>query len=173
MNSLAIRRLLATAAVTVALGSMFVSPALAQDAVPASGDFELRYTWVNPTTSDFGLVDQSTAAGDVAEAGAWIAWLMRNDGSEGFGHKMTGRCIGMTRQNAEAGYTLVVGNCVYTDADGDKLYESYDGLTATWVEGTGKYEGISGGADLTDIFITFESGYMMMSGVKIGSYTID
>lgn len=160
------------ASAAVALSALLTSPGFAQDGVPSSGDFELRYTWVNPTTSAFGVVARSTDPTAFAEAGAWVAWLMTNDGSDGFGHKMTGRCVGMTRQ-AEGAFELVAGNCVYTDADGDQLFEEYDGLAGRWVAGTGKYEGISGTLELTDIVITAESGYAVLSGVKVGSYTIE
>lgn len=156
----------------VALAVALSAPAGAQNGLPSSGEFQLRYTWVNPTTSEFGVVARGDDPTDYAEAGAWIAWLMSNDGSDGFGHKMTGRCVGMTRQAAGA-FELVAGNCVYTDSDGDQLFEQYDGLTATWMGGTGKYEGITGTAELTDIVITVESGYAVLSGVKVGTYTIE
>jgi len=159
-------------ATAVSISALLAGPVVAQDGVPSSGDFELRYTWVNPTTSAFGVVARSNDPTSVAEAGAWVAWLMTNDGSDGFGHKMTGRCVGMTRQ-AGGAFELVAGNCVYTDADGDQLFEEYDGLAGRWVAGTGKYEGISGTLELTDIVITEESGYAVLSGVKVGSYTIE
>lgn len=152
---------------------MFViTPSLGQEAPPSSGAFELRYTWVNPTTSAFGVVAGSEDPTSFAEAGAWVAWLMTSDGSDGFGHEMTGRCIGMSRQ-AGGVYQLVAGDCVYTDGDGDQLFERYDGLVGTWTGGTGKYTGIHGTFDLTDIIIRQESGYTVMTGVKVGNYTIE
>ena len=155
----------------VAIATALSAPAWSQDALPSSGDFTLRYTWVNPTTSEFGVVPRSDDPTAFAEAGGWIAWLMTADNSDGFGHKMTGKCVGMTRQ-AGGAFELVAGNCVYTDADGDQLFEEYDGLAGRWVGGTGKYSGITGTLDLTDIVITAESGYSVLSGVKVGSYVI-
>ena len=146
MNRTTTTHVLWSALTAGAMAAMLVAstgPTIAQDTLPSEGTFELRYTWVNPTTSTFGPV-VGPEDGYAAEAGAWVAWLMRNDGSDGFGHKMTGRCVGMTRQDATNGFLLVAGDCVYTDADGDHLYESYDGLTATWTGGTGKYAGITG-----------------------------
>jgi len=145
-------------------------PVVAQDGLPKSGDFSLRYTWVNTTTSAFGAVNRGADKGSI-EAGGWIAWLMRNDGSSGFGHKMTGKCVAMFGMNA-TGYDVVLGDCDYTDADGDKLFEHFEGLKGTWASGTGKYVGISGSFELTDIAVTNESGYGVLSGVKVGSYTI-
>ncbi|MBK8083583.1 MAG: hypothetical protein IPK28_06885 [Devosia sp.] len=95
------------------------SAAVAQDEVPKSGDFALRYTWTNPTTLVFGEVSRGGDKGSV-RAGGWIGWLMRNDVSSGFGHKMTGKCVAMFGMNAPS-YDLVLGDCDYTDGDGDKL----------------------------------------------------
>ncbi|MHA1559630.1 MAG: hypothetical protein ACTSWI_03045, partial [Alphaproteobacteria bacterium] len=139
MNRTSIARALQSAMTTGALFAILAAsagPSIAQDTLPSEDTFELRYTWVNPTTSVFGFVT-GPEDGAAAEAGAWVAWLMRSDGNGGFGHKMTGRCIGMSRQDAANGYTMIAGNCVYTDTDGDQLFESYDGLTATWTGGTG------------------------------------
>lgn len=155
----------------VVLTVALASPVTAQDAIPTEGEFALRYTWVNTTTSDFGAVARSDQEGDLALAGGWIAWLMTNDGSDGFGHKMTGRCSAFSRL-AAGEFELVGGTCVYTDADGDQLFEQYDGLAGQWTGGTGKYAGISGSFELTDIVITAESGYDMLSGVKVGGYTL-
>ena len=140
--------------------------------LPKSGEFHLRYTLVNPTTSAFGPVargDGATAGRSVA--GGWVAWLMRDDGSDGFGHKMTGSCTEFFRQST-TGFDMVEGDCVYVDQDGDKLYEAFDGLKGTWTGGTGKYAGLNGTLDLTDIVITVENGYEMQSGVKVGNYAI-
>ena len=49
---------------------------------------------------------------------------------------MTGKCTEFYRTGA-AGFELVVGNCIYTDHDGDKLFESFDGLKGAWTGGTG------------------------------------
>lgn len=146
--------------------------AVASDALPKSGDFSLRYTLVNPTTSVFGPVARGEdASAGISGAGDWIAWLVRSDGADGFGHEMTGKCTEFYRTGA-AGYELVVGNCIYTDVDGDKLFESFDGFDAAWTGGTGKYAGLTGAFKLTDITVTVESGYEMQSGVKVGSYDI-
>lgn len=162
-----IRQAAILAAVSVA--AAYATGAMAADPLPKSGTINLRYTWVNPTTSAFGAV--ARADGGMVEAGGWIAWLMRNDGTEGFGHKMTGKCVGMFGQKGGA-YDLVLGDCVYSDSDGDKLYEHFEGLKGTLTGGTGKYDGLSGTADLTDIAVSNESGYNVLSGVKVGTYTL-
>lgn len=160
------------AAILAAIALSALPSLAAADGIPSSGEFALRYTFVNTTTSNFGPVDRGVPnSGQVAEAGDWMAWLMTKDGSEGFGHKMTGKCIGMTRSGPN-GFDLVAGNCVYTDQDGDQILENYDGLKGSWTGGTGKYSGISGNFDLTDIVFATNNGYAMLSGVKVGSYTL-
>jgi hypothetical protein len=56
--------------------------------------------------------------------------------------------------NLETGIGLCHGYNVWTDKDGDKIYESWEGRndgkgwkgTNTFLKGTGKYEGIKGKA---------------------------
>lgn len=163
-------RMLAVVVGSVVAAALTAPVAAADGALPGSGEFELRYTWVNPTTSGFGAVDRGGNKGSI-EAGGWIGWLMRNDGSSGFGHKLTGRCVAMFGMNA-GGYDVVLGDCDYSDADGDHLFEHFEGLKGAWTSGTGKYAGVSGSFDLTDIVVSSQSGYAVLSGVKVGSYTI-
>lgn len=169
------RKMVALAAVvgsTLAVLSL-AGPAVGADgALPKSGDFELRYTWVNPTTSGFGDVDRGGDRGSIG-AGGWIGWLMRNDGNSAsaFGHKMSGKCVAMFGMTA-SGYDVVLGDCDYSDTDGDHLFEHFEGLKGTFVSGTGKYAGVSASFDLTDIVVSSQSGYGVLSGVKVGSYTI-
>lgn len=152
------------------LATVMASAAVAQDALPRSGEVALRYTFTNTTTSEFGPVPRGPKAADgISAAGGWMSWLMRADGSSGFGHKLTGKCAMAYRQNPQ-GFDLVVGNCAYADADGDLLFESFDGLNGKWTGGTGKYEGISGAFEFTDIVMSANAGYEMLAGVKVGSY---
>jgi hypothetical protein len=146
--------------------------ALAAGTVPKSGDYHLRYTMVNVTTSAFGPTARgSDAAKGVTDAGDWISWAMSDDGNDGFGHKLTGDCSMVYKVNS-TGIDAVEGDCVYADADGDKLFEVLHGAKASWTGGTGKYAGIMGDMDLTDIVVRSFNGYEMVAGVKVGSYTI-
>jgi hypothetical protein len=62
---------------------------------------------------------------------------------------MTGRCTAFFR-NGGAMDRFNVGNCVYTDAQGDMLFEETERgageavTTGRWVGGTGKYAGVTG-----------------------------
>jgi hypothetical protein len=162
-------RILTVAGVSLAASA---APGFAAGDLAKSGQFALRYTLFNPTTSAFGSVARGGAADQgVSGAGGWIAWLLNSDGKDGFGHKLTGKCTELYRVNS-TGYDFLTGNCVYTDADGDMLYEQFDGLKGAWTGGTGKYAGLTGTLDLTDVTVTAESGYEIQSGVKVGSYEI-
>ena len=127
-----------------------------------------------------------------ANIGTNVAWLMNASGS-GFGHQMTGRCS--TFQRLDAGVVVEThGNCVYTDRDGDMLFEEFDRMpsdtvtTGHWVGGTGKYAGVTstftiqglggfagrteggpvGGAPIDGLYEL----YPMSSGIKTGTYTL-
>ncbi len=146
--------------------------AFAAGVVPKSGDYHLRYTMVNVTTSAFGPTARgSDPAKGVTDAGDWISWAMSDDGKDGFGHKLTGDCSMVYKVNS-TGVDAVEGDCVYADADGDKLFEVLHGNKASWTGGTGKYAGLTGDMDLTDVIVRSFNGYEMVAGVKVGSYTI-
>jgi len=148
------------------------SSSLAADALPKSGNYHLRYTMVNVTTSAFGPTARgSDPAMGVTDAGDWISWAMSDDGKDGFGHKLTGACAMVYKVNS-AGVDVVEGDCVYTDVDGDKLFEVLHGNKASWTGGTGKYTGLTGDMDLTDVIVRGFNGYEMVAGVKVGSYAI-
>lgn len=146
--------------------------ASAAAAVPKAGTYHLRYTMVNVTTSAFGPTARgSDPAMGVTDAGDWISWAMADDGKDGFGHKLTGDCSMVYKVNS-TGVDAVEGDCVYADADGDKLFEVLHGNKASWTGGTGKYAGLTGDMDLTDVIVRSFNGYEMVAGVKVGSYTI-
>ena len=160
------------AAVSLALLAASTASAFAADALPRSGDFHLRYTMVNVTTSAFGPTARgSDAAAGGTYAGDWISWLMAENGKDGFGHTLTGSCSMLFKLSA-AGVDAVEGDCIYADADGDKLFEVFHGDKGSWTGGTGKYAGLTGESDLTNIIVRGANGYEMVSGVKVGSYTI-
>ena len=156
----------------VALAAWPASAFAAGAAVPTSGDYHLRYTMVNVTTSAFGPTARGAdPAMGVTDAGDWISWAMADDGKDGFGHKLTGDCSMVYKVNSK-GVDAVEGDCVYADVDGDKLFEVLHGNKASWTGGTGKYAGLTGDMDLTDIIVRSFNGYEMVAGVKVGSYTI-
>ncbi len=60
------------------------------------------------------------------------------------------RCLEESKARPQ-GYAFT-GACIQTDADGDKLYMTYEGPesgTLEWIGGTGKYEGITGSGTWT------------------------
>ena len=146
--------------------------ASAQEPLPRSGEFSLSFYFVNPTP--FPVIPG--AEGVVTVNNNWIAWLHNNSGS-GFGHLMTGQCVAFTSQ---AGPTMVESyvNCVYTDPDGDQLFEELrlfpDGAVGNygWIRGTGKYAGITSEMTLELGAPRTEAGYRMIYGVKTGTYTL-
>ncbi len=157
----------------IALGLIaWTASAPAAEALPKSGNYHLRYTMVNVTTSAFGPTARgSDAAMGVTDAGDWISWAMSDDGKDGFGHKLTGDCS-MVYKASSKGVDAVEGDCVYDDVDGDKVFEVLHGNKASWTGGTGKYAGLTGDMDLTDVIVRSFNGYEMVAGVKVGSYTI-
>jgi hypothetical protein len=173
--------------------AVLAGPTSAQQAapepLPRSGDFSLIYTFVNPEPW-FAVpraVDASGAPTAIATVATNIAWLMNAAGS-GFGHQMTGQCSSFTR--LEGTTTLEnYGNCVYTDAQGDKLFEEFNRLpgetvtTGHWVGGTGKYEGVTATFTIQGVpgfGGRFEGGpvgaanevFGVSTGIKTGSYTL-
>src|SRR5688500_14786530 len=49
-----------------------------------------------------------------------------NAAGEGLLHNLTGRCMGMFEIDTSAGTFEQHGHCVYTDADGDAVWERFD-----------------------------------------------
>ena len=184
----------------ITAGALLLGAAASADAqtpaaepLPRSGEFSLIYTFVNPEpfAPIVRAVDATGAVTQTAVVATNIAWLMNAAGS-GFAHQMTGRCASFQRLE---GATVVLnqGNCVYTDRDGDMLFEEFfrnAGETVTtghWVGGTGKYAGIQSTFTITGIagFAGRTEGapvagavpglnelYGMASGIKTGTYTL-
>jgi hypothetical protein len=173
---------------------------LAQQAtpLPRSGEFTLMYTFVNP--EPWAPIPRAADATGAITATAYfatnVAWLLNAVGS-GFGHQMTGRCGTLFLYE---GTTLVQvhTNCVYTDRDGDMIFETVERNpgdtvnTGQWTGGTGKYAGITGtftvtgapgfggrteGGPVADtpppgLFPGVYELYAMSAGTKVGSYTL-
>lgn len=174
-------RLLRAAIVALPLALPLISLASAQPApIPEfarEGDFTLTYYFANVTPANITPVpggDNRTAVVNVN-----VAWLVNSAGS-GFGHLMTGHC--MNQQRSEGGVVVEShGNCVYTDREGDQLFERTDRMpgdtftTGQWIGGTGKYAGVSSTFEIRGVAIEAgrsELGYRMTLGVKTGHYTL-
>ncbi|MCC6735274.1 MAG: hypothetical protein IT534_03980 [Bauldia sp.] len=188
-----IRAAIAAASIVLTTGVALAQQAAAPEPLPRSGEFRLIYTFVNP--EPFApmprAVDATGAVTQTAVVATNIAWLMNADGS-GFGHQMTGRCANFQRLE---GTTIVLnrGNCVYTDRDGDMLFEEFGrdaGDTVTtghWIGGTGKYAGVQAtftitglagfggrteGAPIAGAVAGLNELYTLSSGIKTGTYTL-
>lgn len=183
-------RLTVPAILVLGVGLAAVTAAAQQPTpLPRSGEFSLIYTFVNPEpwAPVPRAVDPNGVPTETATMNTNIAWLMNAAGS-GFGHQMTGQCSSINRLE---GTTTVesYGNCVYTDAQGDKLFEEFNRLpgetvtTGRWVGGTGKYAGIAstftiqgipgfGGRTEGGPVGAANEVFGVSTGIKTGSYTL-
>lgn len=150
---------------------LLVSAAATASAQDSEQEVALRFTWFNPTTASFGEVARSSREGEFATAGGWVGWLMSSGEAQGFGPGMTSRCVIFSRRVGPQ-FELSGGTCVYTDRDGDQLFEEYNGLSGQWVDGTGKYAGVTGSTQRSDIVLLYESGYPMLTGVITASFSL-
>jgi hypothetical protein len=189
------RGLLATTLMTALVAGTVVASAQqpATEPLPRTGEFSLVFTFVNvePWAPIPRATDAAGAVTETATVATNIAWLMNTAGS-GFGHQMTGRCGTLQRLQ---GTTVLEsrGNCVYTDAQGDMLFEEFERgpgdafTTGRWIGGTGKYAGVSSTFEIrgTPGFAGRTEGgavgggtpglnelYGMSTGIKTGTYTL-
>ena len=114
-------------------------PALAAEPLPPTGAAKLAaYTVCHSLTNvDMGPVGSNSAA-------ECTGIVKTRDGSKLLDN-LAIRCIEDSKARPE-GYAFT-GTCIQTDADGDKLYMTYEGPeggTLDWIGGTGKYEAIAG-----------------------------
>jgi hypothetical protein len=72
--------------------------------------------------------------------------LLRNEKEGGAFDKSFIRCLGQEAMIAGA-YTTS-GTCTETDKDGDKIFITFETDKFTYVSGTGKYKGITGGGTM-------------------------
>jgi hypothetical protein len=116
-----------------------VAPAFAADPFPTSGAAKLAAYSVchSVVTVDMGPVGSNSSA----ECNGIVKTL---DGSKVLDN-LAIRCIEDAKTRREAyGYS---GTCVQADADGDKIFMTFEGAEGgpiEWIGGTGKYEDILG-----------------------------
>ncbi|MEZ2307188.1 hypothetical protein AB6809_11190 [Paraburkholderia sp. RCC_158] len=122
--------------------------AIAQDAtavarLPRDG----TTTYVTYYTSHV-LAKQALSANDKG-AVLEVLGVTRNTDGKPYFDNMSVRCIGYAQ--TVGGKFGGQGNCVETDPDGDKVFTTFDYVSATHniTGGTGKYEGISGSVPFT------------------------
>ena len=117
-----------------------------------------------PKQGTFSIIEYCCSTGEIIAMGEERvhctyegAGILANDAGKGFLHHAGSHWLGQLHavngvKELETGFT------VYTDADGDKVYltfewkgiayKSSDG-TGTFVGGTGKYTGITGGCEMS------------------------
>ena len=72
--------------------------------------------------------------------------VIRNEKEGGPFDKNTMRCVG--QEAIIAGAYKNSGTCTETDTDGDKMFIAFGSGTFTYLSGTGKYKGITGGGTI-------------------------
>lgn len=99
--------------------------------------------------------EQSIGIGPDHEKGLYEGVLTAsNAAGEGLLHQLTGRCLGVWEIDTKAGTFEEHGHCVYTDPDGDRIWEQFDFesqplapvqiAAGRWIGGSGKYDGLRG-----------------------------
>lgn len=119
-------------------------PDLAAAELAKEGTFSLRDAWS-------GTVE-GLSLGETRSVYIYMfKGVATNDAGEGLLHNTSMNCMGMGRSVRRA--TKDHGSCVYTDVDGDKIFDEWkdEGTlgvggkgTGSLIGGTGKYAGIEG-----------------------------
>jgi len=115
------------------------APAFAADAFPNSGSAKLAAYSVCRSAV---IVDMGPAGSN--SSAECIGIVKTRDGSKLLDN-LAIRCQEDAKARPE-GYAFT-GTCIQTDADGDKIFMTYEGPesgTIEWIGGTGKYAGIAG-----------------------------
>ena len=152
-------------------------PSAAEELAPSSS-FVINFTSIvvngEPTIS----------TGPSSETGLYEGVLTAsNSAGEGLLHNLTGRCMGKFDIDTEAGVFEQHGNCVYTDADGDQIWEQFDFepqqlspvqiAAGRWTGGSGKYEGLRGEFEIrVRPLRPANPSFGQVIGSKEGSYRI-
>jgi len=115
------------------------APALAADPFPASGAAKLAAYSVcrSAVIIDMGSMGSNSSA-------ECIGIVKTQDGSKLLDNQAI-RCLEEAKARPE-GYAFT-GTCIQTDADGDKLFMTYEGPesgTVALIGGTGKYKDVTG-----------------------------
>jgi hypothetical protein len=166
-----------TTAAAALAWALAVSAAGAQE-LATEGAFTINFT----STVING--EPTISIGPSRETGLYEGVLTAsNAGGEGLLHNLTGRCLGKFELDTQAATFEEHGNCVYTDADGDQIWEQFDFETqplapvqiaaGRWIGGSGKYEGIRGEFEIrVRPLRPATEGFGQVIGSKQGSYRI-
>ncbi|MCJ2052344.1 hypothetical protein [Methylobacterium sp. J-070] len=155
-----------------------ISPVLAED-MPRSGDYKVIYTGVN-----MAPIKPIPIGGGRMLAVSHFTMTAVNAAGSGFLNNLPGRCVGMATLDNDAKTVESHGRCVYADAGGDQIFETYDYAVqpqgpnirgkGEWTGGTGKFAGISGDVELTNTRLSaMTDGIAQVSGTKTGRYSFE
>lgn len=155
---------------SVCLGLGFTSVLVTADELPKSGSFEGHFGWLAIGTS------HTIYEGRVLFTGQFSGTFF-NDAGEGFLHKAAVVCPGSYDFDFNNRVGKAQGFCSITDADGDTAQIEWkcqgDTVecpgTQRWINGTGKYLGISGDHSFNGIIVGQSehgnsSGYSLWQG---------
>ncbi|WP_297970538.1 hypothetical protein [Amaricoccus sp.] len=106
-----------------------------------------------------------------------------NAEGKGLLHNLTGHCLGKFEIDTGSGTFEQHGHCVYTDADGHRIWEQFDFepqplapvqmAAGRWIGGSGKYEGLRGEFEIrVRPLRPATEGFGQVIGSKQGSYRI-
>ena len=169
-------RQLARIAGTVA-ACLVAGTAAAQELAP-EGAFTINFT------SFVVNVEPTIPIGPDREMGLYEGVLTASNAEgQGLLHNLTGRCMGVFEIDTSVGTFEQHGNCVYTDADGDAIWERFDFERQTlapvqiaagrWIGGSGKYDGLRGEFEIrVRPLRPAKDGFGQVIGSKQGSYRI-
>ena len=156
-------------------GLFAVTGALAQEAAPTPQEIETTFTWTS--------MDLSTVPMGESQMASVYESFMVIPATEGPLAGLAGRCLfGGVTDLATMGYEDT-GTCVYQDANGDQLWERVEGAsagngapyegTATWIGGTGRFEGASGEVTVGTTFLAMpQAGVYQGTGTKSGTLVL-
>ena len=160
------------------LGVGAMLPALAASAADLAPEGKIDVTW----TYRFAPSSMPTDNGQDFMTGEAEIILIGNAPNSLLDH-LSGRCMMSGPLDPKTGAVKLTGRCTYKDGDGDMIFaiDEETGTSfsepargkGTFVGGTGKYGGITGGYDYTDDFsVEVKPGVFGGGGVKKGSYKL-
>ena len=136
-------RVLGTIVLPIALIAL-CAPASASDALPENGAAKLAaYQVCHPLAA----IDMGSAG---SESAIECNGIVKNLDSQKLPDNLAIHCLEDTSARPER--YRYFGTCVQTDADGDKLFMTYEGSKSgqiKWFGGTGKYKDVDGSGNLS------------------------
>ncbi len=175
------RRLFVRSFIAATISAMAIavcgSAATGQE-LPSEGQFKITWTAVNPSPAKPVAI---SATKDILMNN--LIMTASNDAGSGLLHGLPGRCATMNVIDKAAKTVESKGNCVYTDRNGDMVFEEIAtagpqpmgpvvAVKGSWKGGTGKYAGLTGDFEIQNQGVLNIESLTQSMGKKIGSYKI-